>query len=247
MSSGKLDGKVALVTGASKGIGAAIALTLAAAGARVVVNYASSREGAEKVVSQIEGAGGQAISVGADVANASDVERLIAETVGAYGKIDVLVNNAGLYGGAPLGQITEADFHRHFNLNVLGVILTTQAALPHFPSEGGAIVNTSSVVATACPPGVAVYNASKAAVDALTRTFSRELASRGIRVNAVSPGLIATEGTHAAGSVQEGSTEVPGLGRVGKPEHIANGVLFLASDDSAWMNGENLVLTGGPV
>ena len=245
MQSTKLAGKVALVTGASKGIGAAIAQVLAAAGARVVVNYASSRAGAERVVSAIQAAGGQALAIGADVANAVEVERLMTETVSAYGKLDILVNNAGLYQPAPLGQITEADFHRHFNLNVLGVILTTQAALPHFPPEGGVIVQTSSVVATLCPPGIGGYSATKAALDALTRTFARELAPRRIRVNGVSPGLIATEGTHAVGFVQPGSEEVAGLGRVGQPEHIANGVRFLASDDSAWMNGENLVLTGG--
>ena len=245
MNSAKLAGKVALVTGASKGIGAAIAQTLAAAGAKVVVNYASSREGAERVVTAIEAAGGQAVAVGADVASAAEVDKLLSETVATYGKIDILVNNAGLYVPGPLGQISEADFHRHFNLNVLGVILTTQAALPHFPPEGGVIINTSSVVATICPPGIGVYSATKAALDALTKTFARELASRGIRMNGVSPGLIATEGTHAVGFVQQGSDEVPGLGRVGKPEHIANGVLFLASHDAAWMNGENLVLTGG--
>lgn len=242
---GKLVGKVAVVTGASKGIGAEIARHLAAAGAKVVVNYASSREGADKVVADIEVAGGQAIAVQGNVAEQADIDRLFEETVKAFGKVDVLVNNAGIYAPAPIGQITAEHFHRHFDLNVLGLILTSQSALPHFPSEGGVIVNTSSVVAKLCPPNIAVYNASKAAVDAVTRTFSRELAGRNIRVNSVNPGLIATEGTHSSGFVQDGNDEVPGMGKVGKPEHVASAVVFLACDDSAWMSGETMYLTGG--
>jgi 3-oxoacyl-[acyl-carrier protein] reductase len=241
----KLAGKVAVVTGASKGIGAAIAKALAAEGADVVVNYASSRADADRVVSAITSPGGRAFAVQANVSQQTDIDRLFEETRRAFGRLDVLVNNAGIYVPAALGQITEENFHRQFDLNVLGVILATQTALPLFGPEGGAIVNVSSVVSTLSPPGIAVYNATKSAVDGLTRTFAKELAPRKIRVNSINPGLIETEGTHAAGFVQPGQTPPASLGRVGRPEQIAPGVVFLASSDSEWMTGETLYLTGG--
>lgn len=239
----KLAGKVALVTGASKGIGAAIAKALAAEGAAVVVNYASSRTSADRVVAEITSKGGRACAVQADVANPTDVERLIAESLQAFEKIDILVNNAGIYLPEPLGEITVDTFHRQFNLNVLGLILVTQAAIKHMGS-GGVIINNSSVVSTLSPPGTAVYNATKSAVDNLTRTFAKELEPRNIRVNSVNPGLIITEGTFAAGFLKEGGQVPESLGRVGKPEHIAPGVVFLASSDSTWMTGQTLYLTG---
>lgn len=239
----KLDGKVAVVTGASKGIGAAIARALAAEGAAVVVNYSSSQSAADGVVRDITAAGGRAVAVKANVSRQSDITRLFAETQSAFGRLDILINNAGLYAAAPLGTITEEDFRRHFDLNVLGVILTTQEAVKAFPPEGGAIVNVSSIVAQLSPAGTAVYNATKGAVDALTRTFSRELAVRGIRVNSVNPGLIATEGLQAAGFIA-GDAPPESVGRVGKPEDIAPIVVFLASPDSAWINGEVHYATG---
>ena len=241
----KLAGKTAVVTGASKGIGAAIAKALAAEGAAVVVNFASSRADADRVVSAITSAGGRAVAVQANVSQQADIDRLFEETRQAFGRLDVLVNNAGIYVPAALGQITEENFHRQFDLNVLGVILTTQTALPLFGADGGAIVNVSSVVSTISPPGIAVYNATKSAVDGLTRTFAKELAPRKIRVNSINPGLIETEGTHAAGFVQPGQAPPASLGRVGRPEQIAPGVVFLASSDSEWMTGETLYLTGG--
>jgi 3-oxoacyl-[acyl-carrier protein] reductase len=245
--SNKLSGKVAVVTGASKGIGASIAKHLAAEGAAVVVNYASSRAGADQVVAEITHAGGKAVAVQADVAKQADIERLFAETKAAFGALDILVNNAGIYDGQPLGQITEENFHRHFNLNVLGLILTTQEALNHFGPEGGSIVNTSSVVSTLALPGTAVYNASKAAVDSLTRTFSRELGARKIRVNSVNPGPIETEGTHSAGMVGpfQAFVALTPLGRIGQPDDIAPAVVFLASPGSGWITGETLYVTGG--
>ncbi|HEY5893536.1 MAG TPA: glucose 1-dehydrogenase [Chthoniobacterales bacterium] len=243
----KLTGKVAVVTGASKGIGTAIARALAAEGASVVVNYASSKAGAEAVVAEIEANGGKAIAVQANVANKAEIERLFEESKKAFGQLDILVNNAGIYEIAPIGQITEEHFHRHFNLNVLGLILTTQEALNHFGPEGGSIINTSSVVSTLSPAGTAVYNATKSAVDGLTRTFAKELGSRKIRVNSVNPGLIETEGTHSAGMVgaSEAVAAITPLGRIGQPQDIAPGVVFLASSDSAWMTGETLYLAGG--
>jgi 3-oxoacyl-[acyl-carrier protein] reductase len=241
----KLAGKTAVVTGASKGIGAAIAKALAAEGAAVVVNYASSQTDADRVVAEITAAGGRAVAVQANVAKQADIDRLFAETKRAFGRLDILVNNAGIYAGAALGEITEEHFHRHFDLNVLGLILTTQTALPLFGPEGGAIVNVSSVVSTLSPPGLAVYNATKSAVDGLTRTFAKELAPRKIRVNSINPGLIETEGTHSAGLVQPDVAPPPHLGRMGQPKHIAAGVVFLASADSEWMTGETLFLTGG--
>lgn len=221
-----------------------MALQLAAAGASVVVNYASSREGADRVVAEITAHGGKAVAVQANVAEPADIRRLFEETKAAFGRLDVLVNNAGIYSSEPVGKITAESFHRHFDLNVLGLIMTSQQALDYFPAEGGVIVNVSSVVAQLCPPGTTVYNASKAAVDAVTRTFSRELAERKIRVNSINPGLIATEGTHSVGFVQDGQQEIPGFGKIGNPGHIASAVVFLASSDSEWMHGQTMTLTG---
>ncbi len=243
----KLDRKVAIVTGASKGIGASIAKHLAAEGAAVAVNYASSRADAERVVEAITAKGGRAITVQADISRQKDVERLFAETKSAFGRIDILVNNAGLYRAAPVGQITEEDFHQHFNLNVLGVILATQEALKHFSSEGGCIINTSSVLSTLSARGTAVYNATKSAVDGLTRTFAKELGTRNIRVNSVNPGLVDTEGLRAHGIVKNVDRVVAAtpLGRIGHPDDIAPAVVFLASPDAAWITGESLYITGG--
>ena len=242
--SGKLQGKVAVVTGSSKGIGAAIAKALAAEGAQVVVNYSRALSDAEKIVAEIEAAGGKAIAIRADLSQPQEIDHLFSETMAAFHRLDILVNNAGIYLTAPLGEITAEHFHRQFNLNVLGLILATQVAVKHMPAEGGVIVNLSSVVSTLSPPTTAVYNATKSAVDNLTRTFAKELAPRNIRVNSVNPGLIATEGTREVGFVKEG-TEVPAhLGRMGQPHHIAPGVVFLVSSDSQWMTGQTLYLTG---
>jgi 3-oxoacyl-[acyl-carrier protein] reductase len=243
--SGKLAGKTAIVTGASKGIGASIAEHLGAEGARVVVNYSSSQSGADRVVAAIAAQGGEAIAVQANVATEDDIKRLFAESTAAFGPVDILVNNAGLYDAAPLGHITAAHFHKHFDLNVLGLILTTQESLRHFNSAGGVIINVSSVLSTISVPALGVYCATKAAVDSLTRTFAKELARKNIRVNAVNPARIATEGLHAAGIPAEDSGEPDPMGRIGRPEHIARAVVFMASEDGAWMNGETLVLTGG--
>ncbi|HCE44906.1 MAG TPA: short-chain dehydrogenase [Lentisphaeria bacterium] len=243
----KLTGKVAVVTGASKGIGASIARHLAAEGASVVVNYASSREGADRVVAEITGKGGRAVAVQGDVAQKSDVERLFAETKKTFGALDILVNNAGIYVGVPVGQITEEHFRRHFNLNVLGVILATQEALKYFGPEGGSIVNISSVVSTLSPAGMGVYNATKSAVDGLTRTFAKELGPRKIRVNSVSPGPVETEGTRAAGVIEQfqAYAALTPLGRIGQPDDIASAVVFFASADSVWITGESLCVCGG--
>lgn len=247
MSTKKLSDKVAIVTGASKGIGAGIAKQLAAAGAKVVVNYASSRTDADKVVAEIANQGGQAIAVQGNVSHASEVEQLFAVTRKTYGRVDILVNNAGIYAGQPLGQITEESFHRHFDLNVLGVILTTQEALKHFGSEGGSIVNIGSVVSSLALPQTAVYNATKASVDMLTRTFAKELGGRRIRVNSVNPGPVETEGTHAAGFVEQfgAFAALTPLGRVAQPGDIAPVVAFLASPEAGWITGECLVVSGG--
>lgn len=240
----KLAGKVAIVTGASKGIGAAIAKALAAQGAAVVVNYSSSREVAEKVVAEIASAGGKAVALKANVAKAEEISQLFVESEAAFGKLDILVNNAGIYQPGPIGTITAESFHKHFDLNVLGPLLASQEAVKRFGPEGGTIVNISSVVAQLTPPGVAVYSASKGAVDSLTRAFSRELADRKIRVNAVNPGLIATEGTHAVGFVAEEENPTSPLGPIGKAGDIASIVVFLASDESRWVNGQTLTATG---
>lgn len=240
----QLEGRVAIVTGASKGIGAAIAKALAAEGAAVAVNYSSSKDAAEKVVSEISSAGGRAVAIKANVAKAEEITQLFAESEKAFGRLDILVNNAGLYEPGPIGAITEASYRKHFDLNVLGVLLASQEAVSRFGEEGGVIVNISSVVAQLTPPGIAVYSATKGAVDSLTRAFSRELAERKIRVNAVNPGLIATEGTHSVGFVADEENPTSPLGPVGKVGDIASIVVFLASDASRWVNGQTLTATG---
>jgi len=248
-SSKKLSGKVAVVTGASKGIGAAIAKHLAAEGASVVVNYASSKTGADKIVAEITSAGGKAVAIQADVAKKADIERLFVETKKAFGRLDILVNNAGIYEFSPLEGITEEHFHKQFNLNVLGLILVSQAALKLFDSAGGSIINTSSVVSTIGFPNASVYGGTKGAVDAITRSLATELGPRGIRVNAIRPGMVETEGTHAAGiagsdTQAQVKAQTP-LGRTGQPQDIAGAAAFLASPDSSWITGETLVISGG--
>ena len=245
----RLDKKVAIVTGASKGIGAAIARHLAEAGATVVVNYASSKDAAERVVADITKAGGRAVAVQADVARPEDIERLFAETKRAFGRLDILVNNAGVYEFAPLENITPEHFHRHFDLNVLAVLLASRAAAAHFGTDGGSIVNISSFASTLTPPQSAVYSASKAAVDAVTRTLAKELGPRRIRVNAVNPGMIETDGLHAAGLDggdfrKQLEVQTP-LGRIGQTQDVVPAVVFLASPDAGWITGETLVIGGG--
>jgi 3-oxoacyl-[acyl-carrier protein] reductase len=245
----KLAGKVAVVTGASKGIGAGIAKALAAEGASVVVNYASSRAGADAVVAAIKAEGGKAIAVQGDVSKSADVLRLFAETRQAFGALDVLVNNAGVYAFAPLEEITEAEFHRQFNTNVLGLLLVTQEASKHFREAGGSIINISSTASRITPPQTAVYTATKGAVDAITHVLSKELAPRKIRVNAINPGGVETEGTHAAGVIgsdfeAQMIAQTP-LGRLGQPSDIAPIAVFLASADSGWLTGETILAAGG--
>jgi len=245
----KLEGKVAVVTGASKGIGAGIARALAAEGAAVVVNYSSSKEGADRVVADIVARDGKAIAVKADVSKQADVTRLFAETKKAYGRLDVLVNNAGIYKWAPLDQITEELFHSQFNLNVLGLLLATKEAARLFGPEGGSVINISSVVSTLAPPNASVYVATKGAVDALTRSLANELGSRKIRVNAINPGLIQTEGVESAGIIESGlRTQIEAtapLGRIGQTDDISPTAVYLASSDSKYMTGETLVIAGG--
>ena len=248
-SSQKLAGKTALVTGASKGIGAAIAKHLAAAGASVVVNYASSKAGADKIVAEIAAAGGKAIAIQGDVSKPEDITRFVAETKKAVGHLDILVNNAGVYEFAPLEAITPEHFHRQFNVNVLGLLLTTQAAVTLFPERGGSIINIGSVVSSLTPPASAVYTATKGAVDAITGVLAKELGARKIRVNALNPGIVETEGTHTAGFIgsdfeKHAVTQTP-LGRVGQPADIAKVAVFLASDESGWLTGEELRAGGG--
>jgi 3-oxoacyl-[acyl-carrier protein] reductase len=245
----KLEGKVAVVSGASKGIGASIAKHMAAEGAAVVVNYASSNEGANRVVADIEKNGGRAIAVQADVAKKADIERLFSEAKKAFGKIDILVNNAGIYEFSPIEGVTEEHFHKQFNLNVLGLILASQEAVKHFGSSGGSIINISSGASTMAPANTSVYSATKAAVDAVTRSLAKELGSRNIRVNSINPGMVETEGVHAAGIMESDfrkqvQSQTP-LGRIGQPQDIAPAAVFLASSDSAWMTGESLLITGG--
>jgi len=249
MKNGKLAGKVAVVTGASKGIGAAIAKALAVEGAAVVVNYASSRAGADKVVVEITANGGKAVAVQADVAKKPDIERLFAETKKAFGALDILVNNAGIYEFLPLEKITEDHFHKQFNVNVLGQILATQEAVKHFGSTGGSIINISSVASTSAPAGGSVYSATKAAVDAVTKSLAKELGPRKIRLNTINPGMVETEGLHSAGMVESDfrkqiEAQTP-LGRIGQPDDIAPAVVFLASPDAGWITGQSLYLTGG--
>jgi len=244
-----LKGKVAVVTGASKGIGAGIAKSLANAGAAVVVNYASSKEGAERVVAEIKAKGGQAIAVKGDVAKSADVKHLFEATRKAFGALDVLVNNAGIYKFQPLDEITEDEFHRQFNTNVLGTILATQEAARHFGPNGGSVINISSVASESPVPTASVYSATKGAVDAATRVLAAELGPRRIRVNVIAPGGVETEGVHSAGIIGSDFEKqiVAGtpLGRFGQPDDIAKVAVFLASDDSAWMTGERLQASGG--
>lgn len=245
----KLTNKVAIVTGASKGIGAAIARQLAADGARVVVNYASSKSGADKVVADITAAGGKAVAVQGDVSKEADVIRLFEETKRAFGAVDVLVNNAGVYAWASIEQVTAEDFHRQFGLNVLGLLLASREAVKHFGTGGGNIVNISSVVSELGSPTVSVYAGTKGAVDTITRVLANELGGRGIRVNAVSPGLVATEGaaafSDAEGEFAKGYVAMAPLGRIGQPVDIAPIVSFLASDDASWITGEVHNVSGG--
>jgi 3-oxoacyl-[acyl-carrier protein] reductase len=244
----KLKGKVALVTGASKGIGAAIAKSLAAEGASVVVNYASSKAGAEAVVAEIAKAGGKAVAAGGDVSKGADAQALVDAAVKQFGRLDILVNNSGVYEFAPLEEITEEHFHKHFNVNVLGMLLTTKAASKHL-GEGSSVINIGSLVTRITPPESAVYTATKGAVDAITGVLSRELGPRKIRVNALNPGMVETEGTHAAGFIgsdfQNGIAAQTPLGRIGQPNDIASIAVFLASDDSYWLTGEHLFAGGG--
>lgn len=244
----KLNGKVAVVTGASKGIGASIAEHLAAAGASVVVNYAASKAGADAVVARITAQGGQAIAAQADVSKPEDIARLFAGTKQAYGRLDILVNNAGIYEFAPLEAITPEHFHKQFNLNVLGLLLTTQEAVKHM-GEGGSVINISSVVGPMPVPTASVYSATKAAVDAITVSLAGELGSRKIRVNSLNPGMVETDGLHAAGIAESDfrkdiEAKTP-LGRIAQPADIARAAVFFASDDAGWVTGQTLLLAGG--
>jgi len=244
----KLTGKVAVVTGASKGIGAAIAKSLAAEGASVVVNYSSSKSGARTVVDSITAAGGKAVAVGGDVSKAAEAQGIIDAAIKNYGRLDILVNNSGVYEFDPIEAITEAKFHRMFNINVLGLLLTTQAALKHI-SEGGSIINIGSVVSRITPPTSAIYTGTKGAVDAITGVLARELGPKKIRVNAINPGMVETEGVQAAGFLEsdfeKATVAQTPLGRVGQPGDIASVAVFLASDDSGWLTGEHILAGGG--
>ncbi|HKO49518.1 MAG TPA: glucose 1-dehydrogenase [Polyangiaceae bacterium] len=244
----KLDGKVAIVTGASKGIGAAIARALGAEGASVIVNYASSKSGADQVVEAITGKGGNAIAIRADVSKADEAKALIDETLKAFGRLDILVNNSGIYEFAPIEAITEETFHRQFNTNVLGLLLVTQAAAKHLP-EGGSVINIGSVVSRTTPPNSAVYTATKGAVDAITGVLSREFGQRRIRVNSINPGMVDTEGSRSAGFIGSDmekaiAAQTP-FGRAGQPEEVADVAVFLASKESRWLSGETLLVSGG--
>jgi 3-oxoacyl-[acyl-carrier protein] reductase len=245
----KLTGKVAVVTGASKGIGASIAEHLAAAGASVVVNYSSSKAGADAVVANITGKGGKAIAVQGDVSKPADIARLFEETKKAYGKVNILVNNAGIYDFQPLANITPEHFHKQFDLNVLGLLLTTQEAVKLIGEEGGSIINISSIVGPMPVPTASVYSATKAAVDAITVALAGELGPKKIRVNSINPGMVETEGLHSVGFAEsdfrkhvEATTP---LGRIAKPEDIATAAVFFASDDAGWVTGQTLILAGG--
>lgn len=244
-----LHGKAAVVTGASKGIGAAIAAELAARGASVVVNYLTDKDGANRVVDRVVECGGQAVAVHADVTRQDDIDGLLSETAKAYGGVDILVNNAGAYGFMPFEAVTEAEYDRQFQLNVRGLLLTTKSALPLFPATGGAIVNISSVVSTLAPVASALSAGSKAAVDAITKSLAKEFGPRGIRVNAVNPGVIMTEGLIAGGlagtDFEQRAVAATPLGRVGQPQDVALPVAFLVSEDARWITGTTLVVAGG--
>ena len=245
----KLSGKVAVVTGASKGIGASIARHLGTEGASVVVNYASSRSGADAVVKDITSSGGKAIAVQADVSKPADIVRLFAETKKAYGKVDILVNNAGIYDFAPLESVTPEQFHKQFDINVLGLLLATKEAVKLIGEEGGSIINISSIVGQMPIENASVYSATKAAVDAITVVLSKELGPRKIRVNSLNPGMVETEGVHTAGIAESDfrkkvESETP-LGRIAQPDEIATAAVFFASPDSGWVTGQSLILSGG--
>ncbi len=245
----KLTGKVALVTGASKGIGARIAHELGAAGASVAVNYATSKEGADRVVEGITKEGGKAIAVQGDVSKSADIVRIFEETKKAFGTLDVLVNNAGVYNFTPIEAVTEEEFHRQFNTNVLGLILATKEAVKHFGREGGSIINIGSTVTATAPPTSVIYTATKGAVDAVTHVLAKELGPRNIRVNSINPGGVETEGTHSFGMIgsdfeKQLVAQTP-LGRLGQPTDIAPIAVFLASSDSGWLTGETLLASGG--
>jgi 3-oxoacyl-[acyl-carrier protein] reductase len=245
---GRLVGKVAIVTGASKGIGAQIAKQLASEGASVVVNYSSSKEGAERVVKEITSKGGKAVAVQAHVAKAADLDRLFIETKKTFGKLDILVNNAGIYEFSPITDVTEEHFYKQFDTNVLGLILASKKAADFFGPEGGSIVNISSVVSSIAPPNSAVYTGTKGAVDAITRTLANELGPRKIRVNAINPGMVLTEGVQAAGFDPSFRADIEAktpLGRIGQVEDIAPAAAFFASNDAQWITGETLVIAGG--
>ena len=244
-----LQGKVALVTGASKGIGAAIALELAARGAAVAVNYSGSKAAADKLVAEITGKGGKAIAVQANISDPASIQPLIDTVVTKFGPIDVLVNNAGIYEFGPLEAITPEHFHKQFNTNVLGLLLVTQAAVPHFNPAGGSIINIGSVVGRMAFPNAAVYSATKGAVDSITVSLSKELGAKKIRVNALNPGLVETEGTQGAGMIgsdfdRAAAAETP-LGRIGQPQDIATAAAFLASADAGWLSGQTIYASGG--
>ncbi len=244
-----LAGKVAIVTGASKGIGASIAKHLAGEGASVVVNYASSKKDAERVVDEIAHHGGTALAVQGNVAKQADVTRLFAEAKAKFGRVDILVNNAGVYEFQPIEAVTEEHFHKQFDTNVLGLLLASKEAVKHFDGAGGRIINVSSVASTAAPPNAAVYSGTKAAVDAITRSLAKELGPRHVRVNAINPGMVETEGFHAAGIHESDfrkdvESQTP-LGRIGQPDDIAPAVVFLASSGADWITGETLSISGG--
>ena len=245
---GKLAGKVAVVTGASKGIGAGIAKALAAEGAAVVVNYASSKAGADSVVASIRAAGGKAVAVRGDVSKAAEAKGIIDAAIESYGQLDILVNNSGVYELAPISDVTEESFHRQFNVNVLGLILTTQAAAKHL-GEGASIINVGSAVSRVTPPNSAVYTGTKAAIDGITGVLARELGPKRIRVNSINPGVVETEGTHAAGFIgsdwEKNAAAQASLGRTGQPADIAAVAVFLAGPDSGWLTGEQLLASGG--
>jgi 3-oxoacyl-[acyl-carrier protein] reductase len=244
----KLAGKVAVVTGASKGIGAAIAKALAAEGASVVVNYSSSRAGADAVVADITAANGKAVAVGGDVSKAADAQGIVNAAVETYGRLDIVVNNSGIYEFGTIEEITEEHFHKQFNVNVLGVLLVTQAAAKHL-GEGASIINVSSVVSRITPAASAVYSGTKGAVDAITGALARELGPKQIRVNSINPGMVVTEGTNTAGIIgsdmEKGIVAQTPLGRLGQPDDIAAVAVFLASDDARWLTGESLIASGG--